>query len=274
MHRALVFCVFLSILTIAGVIGCSDSTEPENESLTQAATQTGGTGLFRLYLVDSPGNYEAVNIVVTSVLVHRADEDSLAGWITVSAETDTVDLLQYADGTAFVLADTALAAGEYTQIRLMIGEGSHVMLGGEAFPLDIPSGTKTGLKIVHEFVVAEDGLFEATLDFDAHRSVHRTGHGVYKLTPVIRMVEDSLAGAIRGTVVPAEAVVMTIAGEDSVVAYPRAETGEFHLSSLPAGLYDVTIQPLGEAYLDSVITGVVVQESKTTDLGLIELRTP
>ena len=156
----------------------------------------------------------------------------------------------------------------------MIGEGSHVVVDGESHPLDIPSGMQSGLKIIHPFTVIADGLFEATIDFDAQRSVHQTGMGQYKLMPVIRMVENHLAGSIHGIVVPSAAVVMTMVGTDTVQTYPHPATGAFHLPMLPAGLYDVTLQPLVDAYVDSVITDVDVVAGQSTDLGLIELPTP
>lgn len=265
MKRIAIFFSLLILVVVVGAVGCSDSTAPADQA---------GSGEIRLFLVDAPGDFEQVNIVVTGVQVHRAGEDSLAGWFTVSADTDTIDLLDYADGESFVLADSSVTAGAYTQIRLMIGEGCTVVVDGQTHPLIVPSGMQTGLKIVHGFTVIEDGLFEATLDFDAERSVHVTGNDQYMLKPVVRMVDHHDAGAIIGLVDPAASFVMTTAGEDTVICYADDVTGAWRLPMLPAGLYDVTIQPLLDAYLDSVVVGVEVTAGLTTDLGLIELRMP
>lgn len=256
----------LALALAAGLwlAGCSDSTEPD-------ATATGS---LRLYLVDAPGDYEAVNIVVTGISAHRAGEDSLSGWFTVAADTDTVDLLQFTEGNVFVLADSTLPAGHYTQLRLQVGQGSNVVVEGQAYPLEIPSGMQTGIKLNHPFFITEDALYEATLDFDADRSIHMTGQGTYMLRPVIRVVVNRISGGILGKVEPALslATITTIAGPDTVTVHADPATGDFRFYFLPAGIFDVTVTPTAGAYQDTVITGVVVSAGQDTDLGTIVLQ--
>lgn len=258
----------LSLAMALGVVswlgGCSDATEPDPAT----------SGSLRLYLVDAPGDYEAVNIVVTGVQAHRAGDDSLSGWFTVAADTDTVDLLQYTDGNVFMLADSVLAAGHYTQLRLMVGQGSHVVVDGESHPLEIPSGMQTGIKLNHPFDLTEGALYEATLDFDADRSIHTTGQGTYMLRPVIRVVVNRTSGSISGRVEPALALaaVSTVAGTDTVVVHADPVTGDFELPLLPAGIFDVAVTPTAGAYQDTVITGVAVTAGQVTDLGVVVLQ--
>ncbi|NCQ35548.1 DUF4382 domain-containing protein [bacterium] len=265
MRNILFTCAFLAASILAGLTGCSDSTAPNAQDF----------GTLRLYLVDAPGDYQAVNIVVTGVEAHFAGADSLSGWYTVAADTDTIDLLQYVDGNIFALADSTLPVGHYTQFRLLLGEGSNVVVDGETFPLFVPSGMQTGVKIGHDFTLGPDGVFEATLDFDATQSVHRTGKGQYMLKPVIRVVASSgdtaERGAIVGVVMPSASVVMTMVGADTVRAEPYPESGAYRLAMLPVGTYTVTIMPLLNAYGDSVITGVGVEAGMETDLGLVAL---
>jgi hypothetical protein len=261
---ALAFSLAMTLGVVSWLGGCSDSTDPDLTA----------SGSLRLYLVDAPGDYEAVNIVVTGIQAHRAGDDSLSGWFTVAADTDTVDLLQYTDGNVFMLADSTLPADHYTQLRLMVGQGSNVVVEGQTYPLGIPSGMQTGIKLNHPFVIAEDALYEATLDFDADRSIHMTGMGTYMLRPVIRVVVNRTSGSIIGRVEPALALaaVSTVAGMDTVVVFADPVTGDFELPLLPAGIFDVAVTPTAGAYQDTVITGVAVIAGQVTDLGAVVLQ--
>jgi len=79
-----------------------------------------------------------------------------------------------------------------------------------------------------------------------------------------------MAGAIHGDLDPAtEAEVHAIFGPDSISTLPDVN-GEFTLSALPAGVYDVAVD-VAAGYRDTTITGVVVARGLTTELGVITL---
>lgn len=152
----------------------------------------------------------------------------------------------------------ALAPGRYTQLRLILGDGSYVVEGGERHDLSVPSGLQTGIKLIHPFDIEPEQICEITLDFDAARSIHVTGNGQHVLQPTIRCVWNAIAGAVTGTVLSAAAksTVWTIAGGDTVSAFADSLTGGFRLSMLPAGSYDLRIDPFDPAWLDTVLAGV------------------
>ncbi|MEA2080826.1 MAG: DUF4382 domain-containing protein, partial [Pseudomonadota bacterium] len=66
----------------------------------------------------------------------------------------------------------------------------------------IPSGEQTGLKLNRGFDVPEGGMASFTIDFDLRKSVHKPSglDGDYILRPTLRLVDDSTAGALIGTV--------------------------------------------------------------------------
>jgi hypothetical protein len=226
-----------------------------------------------MYLVDAPNSYDEVNIVVTEVTVHQSGADSISGWWTVNDSTATYDLLELTNGANAILADEQLPAGHYTQIRLYIGEGSNVVVDGVTYPLTIPSGTQSGLKLNHPFEIEEDLLYELTLDFDAEESINQTGSGQYMLNPVIRVEANAVSGSISGIITPAsaEALVWTIAGSDTISTWADTLSGDFMLMAVPEGVYDVTIIPNDTTYNDTTITDVVVIIQQNTDLGVITL---
>ncbi len=245
--------------------GCSDSTAP-------AASP--GEGRLVLALTDAPGDFDAVNVVVIGVRAHRAGEDSTAGWFTVSDDTFAVDLLTLTDGNSVVIADSLLPAGDYTQIRLLLGDGCHVVVDGQEHPLEVPSGDTSGLKLNHPFTLEAGTIYAATLDFDAHRSIHRTGNGRWKMKPVIRIIVDAVSGRLQGAVDPAaaRALVWAVSGADSALAWADTVTGAFAFAMLPAGLYDVSVVPTAGAWADTTLAAVPVAAGGLNDLGAIALR--
>ena len=250
--------VFLLLL----YTGCNDdSTNPTNDN----------QGQLKISMVDSPAQYDAVNIVVTRVEVHMADS-SEGGWIIINSVPHTYDLLQLANGASVVLGDTFLTAGHYTQIRLILGGGSNVVINGDTIPLIIPSGFQTGVKLDHEFDIVPGNLYELLLDFNAEQSIHITGNGVYMMNPVIRVIPMVISGSISGQILPldADANVWTLAGTDTVSTFPNIG-GFFTLMALSVGTYDVHIEPNNVAYNDTVVTNVDVTAGNNTDIGIITL---
>jgi hypothetical protein len=60
-------------------------------------------------------------------------------------------------------------------------------VGSEVYPLVIPSGSESGLKIKMQKTL-NGGIDYLTLDFDAALSVHQEASG-YKLRPVIKILQ-------------------------------------------------------------------------------------
>jgi hypothetical protein len=232
-------------------------------------------GRIMMYVVDDPADYDAVTIVVASVEAHVAGTDTISGWITLNQEAGVYDLLELRNGVSAVLADTTLAAGHYTQIRLIIGSGSTVTVDGIEYPLEIPSGMQTGLKLNHEFTIEPDVTYELTLDFDAEKSIHLTGGGTYQMNPVIRIQANALSGSISGTVVPPgpEVTAYATIGPDTVWAYPDIASGYFMLMALPAGSYSVVLTHSDPVIEDVIVDAEVIAE-ENTDLGVIVFGSP
>ena len=227
-----------------------------------------------IFLIDAPGDYEQVNVEVVEVRIHRAGEDSLSGWYTISQDTTAVNLLELTDGNYAVLADSTLPAGEYSQVRLILSDANTVMVDGELHDLEIPSSSQSGLKLNHPFEISDGLTYSVTLDFDADRSIHQTGNGQYKMRPVIRLIVNEFSGSMVGVVEPVEAraMVTTYTATDTVIASADIMTGEFSFGMLPAGSYDLEISATAGAYLDSLVLRVSVGAGLETDIGTIVLQ--
>jgi hypothetical protein len=260
--RAIPLCILALGLIL---FGCSSSDEPTAPVISQ--------GEIRMTLVDAPTGYDAVNIVVTEVSVHRANADSLSGWSVIDSTTRTFDLLKLTNGASAILGTKKLDEGKYTQIRLKIGTGSNVVVAGISKPLDVAGGSHSRLKLNHNFDIVANTLYELTLDFDAARSIKPQGNQ-YRLSPVIRVTANVTSGTVSGTVSPssARASIWTIAGTDTVSANADSVSGAFKLMGIPAGTYSIRFTPSVTTFRDTTIAGVVVTAQQDKALGVVTLR--
>jgi hypothetical protein len=246
-----------------------------------------GYGTMRVRMTDAPGDFESVNLVVTQVAAHIAGSeapagamadsdgsgaDTTSGWVVLNDTPATYDLLTLQNGVFTTLGSARVPAGHYTQVRLKLGAGSNVVVGGVTHPLIVPSGLQTGLKLVGEFDVPDNGLLDIALDFDAARSILLTGAGDYHLKPTVKVLPFTTAGAITGAVSPAgtETAVYAIQDPDTLGTAMAGADGHFTLGVLAPGTYSVALHP-ASGYRDTTLTGVSVPPGATTDVGTIEL---
>jgi len=228
-------------------------------------------GTVRVMMVDAPSAYDAVNVVVVRVDIQVAAQDSTSGWVTLSDDTATYNLLTLQNGVDAVIGSAAVTAGHYTQIRLILGAGSTVVVDGATHPLVVPSALETGVKLVHQFTVAEGGTTELTLDFDAEKSV-RYQNGTYRLIPVIRVVANAEAGSVSGSVTPPDdgtMVELRSGAEVVATARPEPGTGFFKLCAIPEGTYDLYV--MGTLTTDIRVPNVAVVRMTNTTVGTISL---
>jgi len=254
------------LLSIALWSGCSDQStnvDPVEQN-----------GRLKINLIDSPSTLDSVIICVTRVEVHKSGTDSTSGWFVINDSTRYFDLLQLTNGASSVLGDTSLSPGKYTQIRLIIGNGSYVIDQGIRNDLEIPSGSQTGLKLTHQFTIESGKLYELILDFNVEKSVIITGSGKYKLKPTIRVMPMVISGSISGQVLPLDAqpTIWTVYGTDTITTYTDLQ-GFFKLMALYQGNYEVNIIPLDTMmYRDTIITGVQVFANQETNIGSVTLQ--
>jgi hypothetical protein len=257
--------ILSAILSLIILISCSDQS-------TNFAPVENGT--LKMYLVDSPSTLDSVIICVTRVEAHKSGSDSTSGWIVLNDSTKFIDLLLLTNGVSEILCDTSLTPGKYTQIRLFIGDGSYIIDQGIKHDLEVPSGSQSGLKLIHQFTIESGKLYELLLDFNVDKSIIITGNGQYKLKPTIRVIPIVLSGSIAGQVLPLDSqpTIWTVYGTDTITTYADLQ-GNFKLMGLLQGLYDVNIVPLDTfVYRDTIITGVQVIANQETNIGTVSLQ--
>ncbi len=257
--------LILSLISI-----CGFALECSNDDVTSSLHDM---GTLRVLLTDATASYDAVNVTFSEVSVHFGNEsseaDSSSGWMVISNESRTFNLLTLSNGATAVLGENTLEEGHYTQIRLTISD-AEVVVDGTSYELDVPGNA---LKFVSGFDIEADTPTELIVDFDVARSIHQTGqHGNYVLRPTIRIIKNAATGSIGGIVTNYSdmPVAYAIAGVDTITSTPvDPDNGQFILSFLQTGTYSVAVtDSLGLSYTNP---SVPVTAGSQTDLGTISL---
>ncbi|MGI4844120.1 MAG: DUF4382 domain-containing protein [Janthinobacterium lividum] len=230
-------------------------------------------GTLAVSLTDAPAcGFEAVNVSVVKVRVHRSEgaSDTDTGWTDISLDpAKKINLLNLSNGVLEALGQASLEAGRYTQLRLVLdGNGNSVVpsAGKTEQPLETPGGIQSGIKLVGNFEVAAGHKTEVVLDFDACKSVLTRGKGSYALKPVVKVVPATLNGisGFVSTALLGRSVQVSAQQNGQIVSAttPDPATGEFRLTRLVPGSYDVVITASDSAA--SVVAGVPVASASST----------
>jgi len=224
----ILFLLALAIF-ISGCIGFL--TTPGDDSITpgKGRLEIYLTDSSEKYKANVSENYLAVNITISRIEAHIAGDDEgfegywvvLKDWLyeiesELIDELPVFDLIELKD-KSILLSEKELVPGKYTQIRLFITEANvwieivneeseekivsdsdvekDIIVEPsefyEEYNLEIPSNLQTGLKLIHPFEIIEGETIELAIDFDAEKSIIKTGNGSYKLKPVIKIVTIS-----------------------------------------------------------------------------------
>ncbi len=246
--------VFALAVVVAAVLLVQCESDPE-------------MGPIRVQLTDAPFPFELLAeapVIIDRVEAHIIAEDvERTGFHLLSAEEDTVDLLDLENGVTHLLADTEAPVGHITQIRLHVVDAWVKLTDGRTFDLDIPSGDASGIKIhVQPHIeVVGSVTTEVLLDFDVSRSFHpipATARAASEITEFFfrpslraanlldsgsisgRVVTDAEGGGVKGeggdVPIPSASVTATRNGEEVASTSTDAE-GRFHLMGLSPGTY-------------------------------------
>ena len=232
-----------------------------------------GTTTFNVYLTDAPAGYDEVLIDIQEVKVHVDGTDSTSGWRDLNVNAGVYNLLDFTNGMDTLLASDELPAGHISQMRLVLGADNQVKVDGGYHPLKTPSGQQSGLKLNIHTDLQENIEYDIWIDFDACRSIVRTGNGKYILKPVIRTYTKAATGGISGVVDPVEArpYIMAISADsDTTGTLADTVTGSFLLKGLPGGDYDVVFRP-DSGYLEKTVEGVSVTAGVITEMDTVHI---
>ncbi len=271
----------LKLITLSFLIlsffGCNDSESGNTNSQNSTIS---------IKLVDSPGDFEEVNVNVVDVMIKMNDDsDDENGWISLESNAKTINLLDLTGGVNEVLVNKfPIPAGTLKQMRLVLGDGNTIVIKNEAdvnetHDLKTPSAKQSGLKLKVDAVIEEGFTYDYIIDFDVEKSIVIAGNSSnIILKPVLYVSTTATSGSIKGKVSPSD--VQSIASltdtkgtpeteDDEIISAYTDENGHFVLWGVPAGTYTVTIS--AENYTSQEIEAVVTKNTETVldDITLV-----
>jgi hypothetical protein len=180
--------LLLGLIVIISIAGCVE---------TDTTTVTPTSGTLQVRITDKVENVSSLIITISEIKVHKASQGTVvnqtegqetnetgnAGWITVIGE-ETIDLIEV-KGVEEILGEATLSTGLYTQVRLSVSNAT-ATIDGETHDLRIPSKS---IKFVRPFEIKSNQVTSILIDFDADKSIVKTGKK-YILKPVVKIIKE------------------------------------------------------------------------------------
>lgn len=244
-------------------------------SCTEKSASLGDNSKARLEirLTDAPLDVDAVNIDIQDVKVNFTT-DSVNGWQSLAGVKKGVyNLLDLINDKDTLLASAEIPTGMIHQLRLVLGPQNAIVVDGQSYSLQTPSAQQSGLKLNIQQEIKEGILYTIQLDFDAGKSIVKTGNEKYILKPVIRTYLKSTGGSISGVVSPAtfQTSVLRINGTDTLSTTYTDTTGKYMFKGVAAGIYDLRFNPSDTTYKPVTKTGVIVVDAVVTKVDTVKL---
>ncbi|HEY0896730.1 MAG TPA: DUF4382 domain-containing protein [Sphingobacteriaceae bacterium] len=218
-------------------------------------------------ITDAPGAYDALFLSVKEVQVLTSDDLHI-----LEVGDQPFDILRFRLGKDTLLASRDIPAGHIREVRLVLNDSDNrVIIDGKSYELTTPSGQSSGVKVkVDEALEAGVG-YTLTLDFDAAKSIVRTGNGKYILKPVIRAIPNAVSGAIAGEVSPVQSNprIYAIQGTDTLGTVSDS-LGKFYFPGVPAGTYKIEFRP-DSPYVAKTLSDIQVTAGSVKNLGTVTL---
>lgn len=226
------------------------------------------TARMSMRLTDAPAEYDAVYIDIQQIEFKMVGRSAI---MITPNRAGVYNILNFRNGTDTLLVNTTIPVGNIEQVRLILGANNSVVVDGVSYPMNTPSAQESGLKLNLHTAVEANVSYDMWIDFDAGRSVNKTGNGKYQLKPVIRAYSAVTNGRIEGYVLPtsAMATVYAINGSDTTAAIPGPD-GHFVISGMATGTYQLYIEPAVFSFA-TFSTNVNVSYGLITNVGIITL---
>lgn len=245
---------FLAFILMLSLVSCHETEDGQTK------------GTLRLFATDAPFNFEGISSAKITIGEIKLRESG-GKKVTVLSKDVTLDLLTLRNGLVETLSEVELPSGKYDEILLIVTSAEVEMKNGRVFPLKIPSGSESGLKIfVKPAIPVTTGVnTDVLLDFDLSRSFVPVMNGKelksFNFRPVVRATILDITGTVSGQVLDVTdetpvggATIVVKKGNDEIITAVSDADGYFKILGLPAGVYHIVAEAdqFGSLTIDSV----------------------
>ncbi|MDB5201001.1 MAG: hypothetical protein JWQ27_410 [Ferruginibacter sp.] len=155
-------------------------------SLASCDKNDSDNSMLQVRMTDAPTALDSVLIDIREVRVKMSDDSTGDdNWTNLSTQAGVYNLLSFQNGVDTLLASGSIPAGNVKQLRFVLGTNNRVVASGVSYPLTVPSGAESGLKINLNKNISSP-LETLLIDFDAAASI-KLEQGGYKLRPVLKI---------------------------------------------------------------------------------------
>lgn len=163
-------------------------------------------GSLTVNLTDTPvDNATSVVVDFTGIELHNTNGNTVS---IKFPSAQQIDLLRLQNGlTTALTRGTSVPAGNYDWMQLDVlatkdtqGQSYITLNTGAQYPLYIPSGSETGLKLNTGFKVSQGATTQLIVEFDLRQSVTSTDGQNYTLVPALHLANQSQVGTIAATI--------------------------------------------------------------------------
>lgn len=265
------FAIFSSIVALGLLLAGNGCDLFDDKSEEESA------GMLTVLLTDAQFPVDFIDQAIIKVdsldIRQKGVETDTGAYITLARDLGDFDLMNFRNGFTATLAVLDIPEGEYSRIRLFADSAKVILIDERQFPMKVPSGRQTGLKVdFRPDIVVESGVpTKLLLDFDMSKSFIAKGNletvsGInsFSIKPVIRGVNLATAGRLQGTVLdvseaPILAAQVSISTPDSVLSNTFTDTtGAYAFLGIPVGVYKVEAAAAG--FLTKVFPDVAVDD--------------
>ena len=197
-------------------------------------------------------------------------------FITLFEGSETFNLLELRNGVMATFLDLEIPVGNYNLIRIYVENASIAVKGYDTYSVKVPSGSQTGVKVFMKpsLKVAGGLTAEVVLDFSLEKSFVLKGNmntpaGIkgFNFKPVIRAVNNTIAGSVEGVVSDTAGVllpgVLVSIGQDAVLSSATTDGDGFYaMPGILPGMYTISAEFAG--YNTLSVEGVEVVEGNKT----------
>jgi len=176
----------IALLSIFFFSACDDGFLETDIQPQNAITATN----FKIRMTDAPIDYEEVNIDLQGVIIYGKSK-KVADSLELGTNAGIYNLLDFQNGIDTLIANAMITIDTIKEVRLILGDNNTVKVDGEIFDLTIPGNAKNGLRIKLCIPLTDFDEFILNIDFDAEKSVKKTGNG-FKLKPVIKVLNPDV----------------------------------------------------------------------------------
>ena len=165
------------------------------------------SGALSVSMADTPvDNATSVVVDFTGIELHNTNGSTFT---VTFPSAKQIDLLKLQNGvTGGLTQGESVPAGNYDWMRLDVlankntqGQSYITLSTGAQYPLYIPSGSETGLKLNSPFTVAQGSTTQLIIEFNLRQSVTSTTDGQnYVLVPSLRLENQLQVGTIAANV--------------------------------------------------------------------------